>query len=275
MGNSLRRLSAWLAATVALWPAGAEAQTTVRSFEELMGIVKAEDTVVVTDMSRRRVKGALTAIDADSLSLSTEGLTQTFARSEVSTFDLRSSAPPLKIEAAISELESVAFSGDGALLAVGGRDMRVKIFDAATGNLLRLLEQVEPDQFVFRVHHLTFSPSARLIATIADDPTLTDVGRPGTVRVFEVGTGREIARIPFPELAHDLRFAQDESFFEVAVGRRRIRWERYPLSAAALINDACGYVQRNLDALEWARFMGDEPRRETCPGAGKYPTPPR
>jgi WD40 repeat protein len=196
------------------------------------------------------------------------------ARSEVSMFDLRSSAPPLTIDAAISELESVAFSGDGALLAVGGRDMRVKIFDAATGNLLRLLEQVEPDQFVFRVHHLTFSPSGRLIATIADDPTLTDVGRPGTVRVFEVGTGREIARIPFPELAHDLRFAQDESFFEVAVGRRRIRWERYPLSAEALIKDACGYVQRNLDALEWARFMGDEPQRETCPGAGKYTTPP-
>ena len=106
---------------------------------------------------------------------------------------------------------------------------------------------------------------------MAYDGTKTETGRPGTVRVFEVGTGREIARIPFPELAHGLQFAPDESSLEIAVGRRRIRWERYPLSAEALIAEACGYVQRNLDALEWARFMGDEPRRATCPSAGKRP----
>jgi hypothetical protein len=77
-------VSAWLAATVALWPAGAAAQTTARSFEELMGIVTAEQKVIVTDVRNRRVKGALTAIDEGSLSLATDGLTQTFARSEVS-----------------------------------------------------------------------------------------------------------------------------------------------------------------------------------------------
>jgi len=56
-----------------------------RSFEELIGIVKADETVIVTDMNGRRVKGALTAVDKDSLSLAMDDRTQTFARSEVST----------------------------------------------------------------------------------------------------------------------------------------------------------------------------------------------
>jgi hypothetical protein len=72
-------------ATVALWPASAEAQTIARSFEELRGIVKAEETVIVIDMKGRGVKGLLTAVDKDSVSLATDGRTQTFPRSEVST----------------------------------------------------------------------------------------------------------------------------------------------------------------------------------------------
>jgi hypothetical protein len=56
-----------------------------RRFEELKGIVKAEETVIVTDMNGRRIKGALTAVDEDWLSLAADGRTQTFARSEVTT----------------------------------------------------------------------------------------------------------------------------------------------------------------------------------------------
>jgi hypothetical protein len=85
MANSTRRWFTWLAAAVSLWPASAEAQVTARSFEELVGIVKAEETVIVIDMRGRRVKGVLTAVDKDSVSLAMDGRTQTFARSEVRT----------------------------------------------------------------------------------------------------------------------------------------------------------------------------------------------
>ena len=70
---------------MALWPASAAAQTTVRSFEELVATVNAEETVIVTDMRGRRVKGALASVDEDSLLLVRDGRTQTFARSEVRT----------------------------------------------------------------------------------------------------------------------------------------------------------------------------------------------
>ena len=66
MTSSTRRWFTRLVAAVALWPASAEAQTMARSFEELMGIVKAEETVIVIDMRGRRVKGALTAANKDS-----------------------------------------------------------------------------------------------------------------------------------------------------------------------------------------------------------------
>jgi hypothetical protein len=83
--SSTRRWFTRLAAAAALWPASAEAQTIARSFEELMGIVKAEETVIVIDVRGRRVKGVLTAVDKGSVSLATDARTQTFARSEVST----------------------------------------------------------------------------------------------------------------------------------------------------------------------------------------------
>jgi hypothetical protein len=78
-----RRWLLGLAATVAFWPASAEAQPLARSFEDLAGLVKAETTVIVTDAKGRRVKGALIAVDHDSISLVLDGRTLTFARSEV------------------------------------------------------------------------------------------------------------------------------------------------------------------------------------------------
>jgi len=71
-----------LAATLALWSANAEAQP-ARSFEDLGAVVKAEATVIVTDTKGRRVKGALIAVDRDSLSILLAGRTLMVARSEV------------------------------------------------------------------------------------------------------------------------------------------------------------------------------------------------
>lgn len=184
--------------------------------------------------------------------------------------DVQTAAAPRRLNPGIDLLESVGLSEDGQLLAAGGRNMRVKIFDTATGQLKQTLEHIEQDQWVFRIHRLVFSPSRALLATMADDPTdSNESGRPGTVRIFDVATGREIARFPFAEIAHDVRFAADDSALEIAVGRRRIRWERYPLAPSEVIAKACTYVQRNMEAIEWTRFMGDEPRRETCPAVSR------
>lgn len=84
MFSSTRRWLGALTAAATMWPLGAGAQEVARSFEELAGIAKAEEAVVVTDGNGRRFKGALTTIKADSLSLGMDGRILTFARSDVS-----------------------------------------------------------------------------------------------------------------------------------------------------------------------------------------------
>ncbi len=178
-------------------------------------------------------------------------------------------AAPRDIEPGIGLLESLALSPDGSVLAAGGRDMRVKLFSTRTGKLVRVLEHVEPDQWVFRINRLVFSPGARFLATFADDPTSSDRGRPGTFRIFELSTGGLVARVSFAELAHEVRFTPDNAYLEIAVGRRQIRWERYPLDAGEMIGNACTFTRRGLTPLEWTRFFGDEKQRDICPAVGR------
>ena len=101
MTCSTRRWFTWLAAAVALWPASVEAQTVDQSFEKLKAIVKADETVIVTDTNGRRIKGAILAVDEGSLTLASDGRVHTFARSDVR---------------AVREADGL---GDGALIGAG------------------------------------------------------------------------------------------------------------------------------------------------------------
>jgi hypothetical protein len=120
--SSSRRRFARVAAAVALWPAGVEAQTPARSFEELPGIVEAEEMVIVTGIGGRRVKGALTAVEKDSLTLAMDGRTLTFARSDVHTVQVADGlgngaliGAGAGLGAALGILATIA-SGDGYVL---------------------------------------------------------------------------------------------------------------------------------------------------------------
>ena len=55
------------------------------------------------------------------------------------------------------------------------------------------------------------------------------------------------------------------------MGRRQIRWERYPLKPDEMIRDACALTHRSLSAGEWKRFLGGEARRETCAASSRVP----
>ncbi|MGQ0763051.1 MAG: caspase family protein [Acidobacteriota bacterium] len=72
---------------------------------------------------------------------------------------------------------AVAFSADGRWVASGGKDNRLKIWDAKTGLELRTLTS-EPEW----IESITFHPQGRWLAA---------GGRNGVIRVWEVGTWRE------------------------------------------------------------------------------------
>ena len=72
----------------------------------------------------------------------------------------------------------LAFSPDGRLLASGSNDLTVRVWEVATGAVLKRI-----DGFVGTVHDVAFSPDGRLLAA-------SDWG--GHVRLWRVGTWAEL-----------------------------------------------------------------------------------
>jgi WD40 repeat protein len=100
-----------------------------------------------------------------------------------------------------NNVNSIAFSPDGKFIVSGSADNTVRIWNVATGKeIARML----PDYFALTqngttyymsgVYHVAFSPDGKYIASSGTD---------GNVYIWEVSSGREIARLS-PLLKHDI-----------------------------------------------------------------------
>jgi WD40 repeat protein len=88
----------------------------------------------------------------------------------------------------------VAFSPDGAHVAVAGDNRKVHVFDAATGKELWAI--TEPDN----VGTVGWRPDGSSIAAGGSD---------GTARVLDAMTGKEISRLSSDGSVHDVQFSSD------------------------------------------------------------------
>jgi WD40 repeat protein len=75
------------------------------------------------------------------------------------------------------EVYATAYSGDGKWLATGGKDTRVCVWNAATGELRYTIESHKLD-----VNGLAFRDDGRQLATVSED---------GLVRLFDVSSGHQ------------------------------------------------------------------------------------
>lgn len=91
-----------------------------------------------------------------------------------------------------------AFSPDGALLAVGGAGRPVKLWDVATGEVVRTFDS-EADNLTFTTE---FSPDGKLVATS---------GRDGIIRLWDVQSGHLVRTLCFGREVgvHDVAFSPD------------------------------------------------------------------
>jgi WD40 repeat protein len=107
-------------------------------------------------------------------------------------------------------VKAAAWSPDGALVATGGTDRSVRLWDPVTGEHLRLLEG-----HLGFVYAVRFSPDGRLLASAGQD---------GTVRFWDIETGAPEAVLIEGELAvTDLDFSPDGTALLAAVADRTLR----------------------------------------------------
>jgi WD40 repeat protein len=81
--------------------------------------------------------------------------------------------------------------------------------------------------------------------------------------VWEILSGREVARLLHERLVDDVAFSADNRHLATACWDGVVRlWRIQPED---LIQEACDRLNRNLTHEEWSRFLPDEPYRPTCP----------
>lgn len=114
--------------------------------------------------------------------------------------------PYLILRGHVAGVRSVSFSPDGKLLASGADDKTVKIWDAATGTILRSLRGHGNS-----VTSVFFSPDSKFVISSGKDKT---------VRIWDVETGNAIQRSPGVSCeGSPAAFSPDGSFIATANNR--------------------------------------------------------
>jgi WD40 repeat protein len=99
---------------------------------------------------------------------------------------------------------AIAYSCDGKILAAGGRDNVIRLFDASTGREIRRLIGHKPRSYnpsadakspIDTLVNATGDGGVNSVAFSPDDEILASGGWDDTIRLWEVATGKEIRKI--------------------------------------------------------------------------------
>jgi WD40 repeat protein len=131
------------------------------------------------------------------------------SRQVVRTWNLTGSGEKLILAGHAKSIYGLAFSPDGKLLASGGNDQVVKIWDPKTGQLRKKLSE-----FRYVLKDVAFSADGRMLAT-ADGS--------GTIQIWDVASWQKLAAPTDPELGShiwSIAFSPNGHYFAAGADRR-------------------------------------------------------
>lgn len=173
------------------------------------------------------------------------------------------------------EVESVAFSPDGKMVAAGSQERAAVVYSVPSGRLIARFDHKSEEQTALGISVVRFSDDGTKLVTLSH-PRGTGAETAYTLNVFDVPAPRHLLQVSLPEEPRGIWFTAGGDAVEVAFGSRRLRIERFPIAPSEWMAEICGRVTRNLTADEWNRYLPGFPYASSCPSLNpNTPPPPR
>ncbi|MFJ6347894.1 helix-turn-helix domain-containing protein [Streptomyces sp. NPDC092046] len=152
---------------------------------------------------------------------------------------------------------ALAFSSDGALLAVGDASGRVALWDGRLGRRLGVLPGEESHAYQF-VSALAFSPDGRTLAVAGDE---------GTLQLWDTASHQRIGGPLSTPGDRILALAFDADGTVLRAAGDRTPPQSYPLAPDRTAAVVCRRVGgAGLSRAEWRALLPDVPYADSCPG---------
>ncbi|WP_033329300.1 WD40 repeat domain-containing protein [Streptomyces yerevanensis] len=213
------------------------------------------ESVQLWDVRQGRKTRTLTGIGGDELALRRD------MGKLVTSYDMVADLPSGRVSHRTLGEDSttvLAFSPDGAHLAVGDILGRVTVWDGGTHERRGVL----PGTYVGARSGDTNAVSA--LAFSADGATLAVAGKSGTIHLWDVASARLLgSALPaFGDSFLSLAFSPDGHTLYAA--GTHVPLQKYDIGPSMLVSQICDRVKSGLSRADWKKHLPGIPYRETC-----------